>query len=192
MNSSKRLKSFKTTCMCWRRRAKCNLLKIIVKTWWRSLRRDQPSLAQSLKNIQWPTRTRFNKRARLRKSSPNIAWPSTRHKNHSPRSLEVPTSGECATSVERRVTLPAHAQVWRWAVTLTVTGQTGAFHRSDRCRPGLHPSSEQVKDDPLSKNKAQKQSWKRNCKEWCDQQEQKPHLLWMPSKGSHGKRLSKW
>jgi hypothetical protein len=28
--------------------------------------------------------------------------------------------------------------------------------------------------------------------EWCDLQEQKPHLLWMPSKGSHGKRLSKW
>jgi hypothetical protein len=37
--------------------------------------------------------------------------PSTRHKSHSPRSLEAPTSGGCATSAERRVTLLTRAQV---------------------------------------------------------------------------------
>ena len=135
MNSSKRLKSFKKTCMCWRRRAKCNLLKITVKTWWRSLRRDQPSLAQPLNNIQGPTSTRFKKRARLGKSSPNLVQPSTRHKTNSPRSQEAQTSGECATSAERRVTLPSFAQVQQRVVALTVTGQTGACHRSDRCWP---------------------------------------------------------
>jgi hypothetical protein len=35
--------------------------------------------------------------------------------------------------------LPTRAQVWRWAVALTVTGQTGACHRLDRCQPGLPP-----------------------------------------------------
>jgi hypothetical protein len=50
------------------------------------------------------------------------------------------------------------------------TSQTGAGQ-------ACHPSSIQVKGDLLSKNKAQKQAWTRNCKEWCDQQEQKPHLL---------------
>jgi hypothetical protein len=75
----------------------------------------------------------------LGKSSPNIAWPITRQKNNFPRSLEVPTSGECATGAERMVTLPTRAQVWRWAVALTVTGQTGACHPSDRCWPGLPP-----------------------------------------------------
>jgi hypothetical protein len=58
----------------------------------------------------------------------------------------------------------------QWAVALTVTGQTGAGQDSPT-------SSKQGKEDPFSKNKAQKQAWKRNCKEWCDQQEQKTHLL---------------
>jgi hypothetical protein len=112
------------------------------ETWWRILRRDQPSLAQLLNNIQRPTRTRFKKRARLGTKGPNIAQPSWRHKNQSPRSLEAQTSGECATSADRRVTLPIIAQVQQWAVALTVNGQTSACHRSDRsdrCRPGLPP-----------------------------------------------------
>jgi hypothetical protein len=33
-------------------------------------------------------------------------------------------------------TLPTRAQMQQWAVALTMTGQTGAYHRSDRCRPG--------------------------------------------------------
>jgi hypothetical protein len=41
----------------------------------------------------------------------------------------------------------------QWAVELTVTGQ------------GSPTSSKQGKKDPFSKNKAQKQAWKRNCKE---------------------------
>jgi hypothetical protein len=87
-------------------------------------------------NIHHPTRTRFKKRARVRKSNPNIARSSTRHKSHSPRSLEAPTSGGCATSAERRDTLPTRAQKQQRAVALTVTGQTGVYHRSDRCWPG--------------------------------------------------------
>jgi hypothetical protein len=101
---------------------------------------------------------------------PNIAQPSTRHKNHSPRSLEAQTSGECTTSAERRVTSLTLAQVQQWAVALTVTSQTGA---SQVCRF----SSNQAKDDLFSKNKAQKKAWTRNCKESCDKQEQKSHLL---------------
>jgi hypothetical protein len=50
------------------------------------------------------------------------------------------------------------------------TGQTGAGQ-------GSPTSSKQGKEDPFYKNKAQKQAWKRNCKEWSDQQELKPHLL---------------
>jgi hypothetical protein len=107
----KRLENFKETCMYLRRRAKFNILKINVRTWWRTLRRDKPSLAQLLNNIQKHKRTRFKKRVRLGTSSPNIAQPSIRHKNHPPRSLEAQTSGECATSAERRVTLPTLAQV---------------------------------------------------------------------------------
>jgi hypothetical protein len=72
----------------------------------------------------------------LGKPSPNIAQSSTRHKSHSPRSLEAPTSRGCATSAERRDTLLTHAQTQLWAVALTVTGQTGACHRSDWCWPG--------------------------------------------------------
>jgi hypothetical protein len=30
-------------------------------------------------------------------------------------------------------------QIQQWAVALTMTGQTGACHRSNRCRPGLPP-----------------------------------------------------
>jgi hypothetical protein len=62
------------------------------------------------------------------------------------------------------------------AVALTVTGQTGACHRTGagQDRP---TSSKQGKEATFSKNKTQKQVWKRNCKEWCDQQEQKSHLL---------------
>jgi hypothetical protein len=77
-----------------------------------------------------PTTTRFKKRARLGKSSPNIAQPRKRHKNHSPRILEDQISGECATSAEKRVTLLTRAQVRRWAVALIVTGQTGAGQSS--------------------------------------------------------------
>jgi hypothetical protein len=44
------------------------------------------------------------------------------------------------------------------------TGQTGAGQ-------GKLTSSKQGKKDPFSKNKAQRQAWKRNCEEWCDQQE---------------------
>jgi hypothetical protein len=79
---------------------------------------------------------KIQKRARLGKSSPNIAQSSTRHKSHSPRSLEAPTSGGCAASAEKRDTFPTRAQMQQWAVALTVTGQTGASHRSDRCRLG--------------------------------------------------------
>jgi hypothetical protein len=136
----------------------------------KKLEKGSLSLAQLLNNIQRPTRTRFKKRARLGTSSPNIAQPSTRHKNHSPRSLEAQTSGECATSVKRRATLPMLSQVQQWAVALTVTGQTSA---GQVC----HHSSKQAKGDLLSKNKAQEQAWTRNCKKWCDQQEQKLHLL---------------
>jgi hypothetical protein len=50
------------------------------------------------------------------------------------------------------------------------TGQTGAGQ-------ACHPSSKQVKDDLLTKNKAQKQAWTKKCKKWCDQQEQNPHSL---------------
>jgi hypothetical protein len=60
--------------------------------------------------------------------------------------------------------------VQQWAVALIVTGQTGAGQVR-------HPSSKEAKEDLLSNNKDQKQAWTRNCKEWCDQQEQKPHLL---------------
>jgi hypothetical protein len=50
------------------------------------------------------------------------------------------------------------------------TSQTGVSQ--------VNPTSrKQGKEDPFYKNKAQKQAWKRNCKEWSDQQEQKPHLL---------------
>jgi hypothetical protein len=65
------------------------------------------------------------------------------------------------------------------------TGHTGA---SQVC----HPSSKQAKEDPFSKNKAQKQAWTRIYMERCDQQEQDLHLLYMPSKGSHGQALPKW
>jgi hypothetical protein len=69
-------------------------------------------------------------------------------------------------------------------VALTVTGQTGACHQSDRCRQACHPSSEQVKDDPLSKNKAQKQPWKiasngvtnKNKSRICYECRQKGHM----------------
>jgi hypothetical protein len=103
-------------------------------------------------------KNKIKKRARLGKPSPNIAQSSTRHKSHSPRSLEAPTSGGCATSAERRDTLPTHAQMQQWAVVLTVTGQTGAGQ-------GSPTSSKQGKEDTFSKNKAKKQAWKRNCKE---------------------------
>jgi hypothetical protein len=65
------------------------------------------------------------------------------------------------------------------------TGQTGAGQ-------GSPTSSKQGKEATFSKNKSQKQVYKRNYKEWCDQQEQKSHLLRMPSKGSHGQGLPKW
>jgi hypothetical protein len=43
--------------------------------------------------------------------------------------------------------------------------------QSDRCMPPVRlTSSKQGKKDPFSKNKAQRQAWKRNCEEWCDQQ----------------------
>jgi hypothetical protein len=58
----------------------------------------------------------------------------------------------------------------QWAVALTMTGQTGAGQ-------GSPTSRKQGKEDPFYKSKAQKQAWKTNCKEWSDQQEQKPHLL---------------
>jgi invasion protein IalB len=77
------------------------------------------------------------------------------------------------------------AQVQQWEVTLSVIGQTGA---GQVC----HSSSKQAKENPFSKNKAQKQAWTRNCKEGCDQQGQKPHLLCMLPKGSHGQRFRKW
>jgi hypothetical protein len=59
-----------------------------------------------------------------------------KHKSHSPRSLEAPTSGGCATSAGRRDTLLTRAQKQQRAVALIVTGQTGVCHRSDRCWPG--------------------------------------------------------
>jgi hypothetical protein len=46
----------------------------------------------------------------------------------------------------------------QWAVALTVTGQTCAGQ-------GSPTSSKQGKEDPFFKNKAQRQAWKRNCKE---------------------------
>jgi hypothetical protein len=55
-------------------------------------------------------------------------------------------------------------------VALTVTGQTGAGK-------GRPTSSKQGKEATFFKKKTQNQVWKRNCKEWCDQQEQKSHLL---------------
>jgi hypothetical protein len=55
---------------------------------------------------------------------------------------------------------------------------SGTDHdRSDRCRPGQPTSSKQGKEVTFSKNKTQKQVWKISCKEWCDQQEQKSHLI---------------
>jgi hypothetical protein len=78
---------------------------------------------------------KFKKRSRLGKSNPNIAQSSTRHKSHSPRSLEAPTSGGCATSADRRGTLPTRAQMQQWAVAQNVTGQTSASHWSDQCLP---------------------------------------------------------
>jgi hypothetical protein len=66
--------------------------------------------------------------------------------------------------------LPTRAQEQQWVVALTVTGQTGAGQ-------GSPTSSKQGKEATFSKNKTQKQVWKRSCKEWCDQQEQKSHLL---------------
>jgi hypothetical protein len=50
------------------------------------------------------------------------------------------------------------------------TGQTGASQ-------GRPISNKQGKEATFSKNKSQKQAWKRNCKERYDQQEQKSHLL---------------
>jgi len=50
MSSSKKWKDSWRTCINWRAkawRAMSNLLKITVKTWWRSLRRGPPWLAQS-------------------------------------------------------------------------------------------------------------------------------------------------
>jgi hypothetical protein len=57
------------------------------------------------------------------------------------------------------------AQVRRWAVALTMTGQTSACHWSDWCRPMQPTSSKQGKEDFFSKIKAQKQAWTRNYKE---------------------------
>jgi hypothetical protein len=93
----------------------------------------------------------------------------------------------CFTTRPLALILSGEAKVrqqWRWAVALTVTSQTGASQV-------YHVPSKQAKDDPLSKKKAQKQAWTRIYKEWYDQQEQKPHLLWMLLKGSYGQRLPK-
>jgi hypothetical protein len=74
------------------------------------------------------------------------------HKSHSPRSLESPTSRGCATSAERRDTLPIRAQMQQWAVALTVTGQ-------NRCMPPVRPVP--VRAAPHQANKARKAPFSR-------------------------------
>jgi hypothetical protein len=59
--------------------------------------------------------------------------------------------------------------------------------RLDRCMPPVRPVP--ARAAPHQANKEKKTPPPRTR---CDQQEQKPHLLRMSSKGSHGQRLSEW
>jgi hypothetical protein len=64
---------------------------------------------------------------------------STKHKVQETLSKKPRNSNKwrvCATNPERRDTLLALAQVRQRALALTLTSQTCATHRSDRCRPG--------------------------------------------------------
>jgi hypothetical protein len=123
MNSSKRLKNLKETCMCWRERAKCNLLKITVITWLRSLRRVQSSQAQLLNNTSRSTKARFKKRKR---GMPlHISPPSSRLKKQSPRREEDQPEGVWHICKEK-----GHS-----AVDCTQASSTDQG-RSDRLHPG--------------------------------------------------------